>query len=149
MHSTSFSQAVSRIHGSRIALIVPSPLIRMTGFQEEDFLIVLALGVGGRQVMRTLEWRTSPTTPMPGQSASRLGKPNTTSSLISQQTKEICQPLFEFYFLMLRKKLNKSVIVFEITAQSSYFCGDGIPFRAYLCVVKILLILLFSQMCLL
>ena len=50
---------------------------------------------------------------------------------------------------MLRKKLNKSVIVFEITAQSSYFCGDGIPFRAYLSEVKILLVLLFSQMCLL
>ena len=131
-----------------MVLITLSPLIRMTGFQEEDFLIVLAPGVGGRQVMRTLEWRTSPTTPMPGQSASRLGKPNTTSSLISQQTKEICQPLFEFYFLMLRKKLNKSIIVFEITAQSSYFC-DGIPFRAYLSEVKILLILLFSQMCLL
>ena len=134
LNTSIFSQLDTRIREGRIALMVLitlSPLIRMTGFQEEDFLIVLAPGVGGRQVMRTLEWRTSPTTPMPGQSASRLGKPNTTSSLISQQTKEICQPLFEFYFLMLRKKLNKSIIVFEITAQSSYFC-DGIPFRAYL-----------------
>ena len=134
LNTSIFSQLDTRIREGRIALMVLitlSPLIRMTGFQEEDFLIVLAPGVGGRQVMRTLEWRTSPTTPMPGQSASRLGKPNTTSSLISQQTKEICQPLFEFYFLMLRKKLNKSIIVFEITAQSSYFCY-GIPFRAYL-----------------
>ena len=84
-----------------MVLITLSPLIRMTGFQEGDFLIVLAPGVGGRQVMRTLEWQTSPTTPMPGQSVSRLGKPNTTSSLISQQTKEICQPQFEYYFFGL------------------------------------------------
>ena len=81
MHSTSFSQAVTRIHGSRIALIVPSPLIRMTGFQESDSQTATAPVVGGGPVMRPLEKELSRTNPAPGQSVSRLG--NTTTPLIN------------------------------------------------------------------
>ena len=66
----------------------------MTDSQEEDSLIVPAPGVGGRQARarRPLECQTSHTTLMSGQSASRLGKLNSTNSLKNQQTKKSANP---------------------------------------------------------
>ena len=86
------SQVDTPIPAGRIALMVLttlSPLMRMTGFQEEGSLIVLAPAVGGRQVRRTLGCRAIHITPMSGQSASRLGKLNSTDSLINQQRRNL------------------------------------------------------------